>query len=70
MAFRVKYNMTKCGYSSIEIDQSGMTGEVYKPFKGFWVNSRGGVDRRWIRRVVVAMIVTRQLIRKPPPSPG
>ena len=46
-AFRVKYNITKYSYSSIKIDQLKMTGEMYRPFKGFRANSKGDVDCRW-----------------------
>jgi len=46
-AFRVKYDITKYSYSSIKIDQLRMTGEMYKPFKGFRANSKGDVDWRW-----------------------
>ena len=46
-AFRVKYDITKYSYSSIKIDQLRMSGETYKPFKGFRANSKGDVDWRW-----------------------
>lgn len=46
-AFRIKYGITKYCYSSIKIDQLRMTGETYKPFKGFRANSKGDVDWRW-----------------------
>ena len=43
----MKYNIAKYSYSSIKIDQLRMTGEMYKPFKGFRANSKGDVDWRW-----------------------
>ena len=46
-AFRVKYDITKYSYSSMKIDQLRVTGEMYKPFKGFRANSKGDVDWRW-----------------------
>ncbi|KAF9779540.1 clathrin adaptor mu subunit [Thelephora terrestris] len=46
-AFRVKYDIAKYSYSSIKIDQLRMSGETYKPFKGFRANSKGDVDWRW-----------------------
>jgi len=46
-AFGVKYNIGKYSYSSIKIDQLRMSGEMYKPFKGFRANSKGDVDWRW-----------------------
>jgi len=43
----VRYDIAKYSHSSIKIDQLKMTGETYKPFKGFRANSRGDVDWRW-----------------------
>jgi len=45
---RVKYDITKYSYSSIKIDQLRMTGEMYKPFEGFWTNSKGDMGWRWL----------------------
>jgi AP-3 complex subunit mu len=38
------YDITKYSYSSMKIDQLRVTGEMYRPFKGFRASSEGDGD--------------------------